>query len=99
MGQHYIGRPISNKKSESFHKVCKQLEESDEPMTLKEFSKALESVSPDTYCIKTVKKKFKEKYGEDVPLLTDAWNKNVQSNVTEEENRVIITAAILIGNK
>ena len=66
MGQHYIGRPISNKKSESFHKVCKQLEESDEPMTLKEFSRALENVSPDTYCIKTVKNKFKEKYGEDV---------------------------------
>ena len=32
-------------------------------------------------------------------LLTDAWYKNVQSDITEEENRIIITAENLIGNK
>ena len=32
-------------------------------------------------------------------LLTDAWYKKVQSDVTEKENRMIITAANFFGNK
>ena len=106
----------ADKKSETFGELCDTLEFLAEPITMYELRKQIVAKhgEENVYTSKRIKKKLREKYGDDIimtddtysiiiclknltsSILNEKWYSNRKDNVTDERDRMILTAAKLI---